>query len=438
MRTLWDLPRRFGRVTSAGTYVPQIDGIRFVMMLPVLFYHAALRGARITPDPLANEILTVTWLPFAGYGVSVFFFVSGFIIAYPFMSQRPPRLAKYYTRRLLRIEPPYVVTMIGCFIILSMIGAPSSAPTFYYTDASLWQSLLASLTYTHGLIYGHSSKLNPPTWSLEREMQFYMLAPFLVYAYMATKNRRVRMWFGAVIFVALLVLGEVIRASLPYEHVLRHTGLVESYGFWLGIMTCDYTMHARTLHQPADRLYDWAFVLGYIGLVIGGVFDPRIEHLSDADHTLGALAGIANSSFRAVFMLMVFAGAVRGTTTRTMLAWPWVTLIGGACYSIYLAHLPIMHLGAEIIQHVVHPTSLVFSTILCWAVLVPAAVAFGLLFYACVEHPCMRPDWPGDLMRAIRAWRGGTISRAPANPSPSPEPVPVVVQPGSSFPEPAS
>lgn len=436
MMMLSDLPRRLGRVTSAGNYVPQLDGIRFVMMLPVLFYHAALRGARITPDPLANETLTVTWLPFAGYGVSVFFLVSGFIIAYPFMSQRPPRLASYYKRRMLRIEPPYVVTMIGCFIILSVVSVPSGAPTFYYTDAPLWQSLLASLTYTHGLIYGYSPKLNPPTWSLEREMQFYMLAPFLVYAYMAIKNRRVRMWFGGIICVALLILGEVIRAGLPYEHVLRHTGLAESYGFWLGIMTCDYTMHARTLQQPAHRSYDWAFVLGYIGLIIGGVFDPRVEFLSRADHTLGALAGIANSSLRAACMLMVFAGAIRGTTTRAMLALPWVTFIGGACYSIYLAHLPIMHLSSEVIEHVVHPTSLVFSTILCWAILVPTAVVLGLVFYACIERPCMRPDWPGDLMRTIRAWRNRAVLQAPARPSP--EPVPVVVQSGPSFSGPAS
>src|SRR5215470_3611838 len=94
-----DLPRRLGRVTSRGDYVPQIDGLRFLAILPVLFYHAGLRGARISPDPTVNEALMSAWLPMGGLGVSLFFFISGYIIAYPFLSGRAPRLADFYKRR---------------------------------------------------------------------------------------------------------------------------------------------------------------------------------------------------------------------------------------------------------------------------------------------------------------------------------------------------
>src|SRR5258708_25991447 len=106
-----DLPRRLGRLTSSGAYVPQIDGLRFLAILPVLFFHAGLRAARITPDPTVNEALMSAWLPMGGVGVSLFFFISGYIIAYPFLSNRPPRFADFYKRRLLRLGTPCLISI---------------------------------------------------------------------------------------------------------------------------------------------------------------------------------------------------------------------------------------------------------------------------------------------------------------------------------------
>jgi peptidoglycan/LPS O-acetylase OafA/YrhL len=415
-----DLPRRLGRVTSSGAYVPQIDGLRFLAILPVLFFHAGLRAARITPDPTVNETLMSAWLPMGGVGVSLFFFISGYIIAYPFLSNRAPRLADFYKRRLLRLEPPYIVAMLGCFLILSQY-TPTRAPNFDFTEAPLWQSLLASLTYTHGIIFGQNPKLNPPAWSLEREMQFYLLAPFLIYAYLQIKDRQARAWLGGAVCLALLVLGELIRNEFLLDHPLRHTLLVESYGFCLGILVCDYSVRAQPFQQVARRSYDFCLVLGYIGLLITGVLEPRIEIIGQSDPAFGIAAGIPNSLARAACIVLVFTGAARGLAGRTVLGSPWITLIGGACYSIYLVHLPLMHATAEIVARIIRPDSLVVSAILCWMVLIPASLAAGLIFYAWVERPCMRPNWPRDLARAIRAWQSGTPSPAPASPPRRPD-----------------
>lgn len=412
MFVLSDLPRRLGRVTSSGAYVPQIDGLRFLAILPVLFFHAGLRAARISPDPTANEPLMWTWLPMGGVGVSLFFFISGYIIAYPFLSNRAPPLADFYRRRLLRLEPPYIIAMLGCFLILSHY-TPAHAPNFDFTEAPLWQSLIASLTYTHGIIFGQNPKLNPPAWSLEREMQFYLLAPFLIYAYLKIKDRRARAWLGTVVCLALLILGEVIRNELVSQHPLRHTLLAESYGFCLGILVCDYSVRAQPFQQVARRSYDVCLILGYIGLLITGVLEPKIEVIGSSDPAFGIAAGISNSLARAACIVLVFAGAARGLAGRTLLGSPWITLIGGACYSIYLVHLPLMHAAAEMIAHVIRPESLVVSAILCWAILIPASLAAGLIFYTCVERPCMWPDWPRDLVRAITARKGGSASPAP-------------------------
>ncbi|MGP9814534.1 acyltransferase family protein [Rhodopseudomonas sp. NSM] len=434
MSLLSDLPQRLRRVTSGGAYVPQIDGLRFLSVMPILFFHSGLRAGRMSPDPAAGEALITAWFPFAGFAVTLFFFISGYIIAYPFLAGRPPKLSHFYKRRLLRLEPPYFVVMIGCFVILSLY-TPASAPNFTFTEAPLWQSLAASLTYSHGLIFGQSPRLNPPAWTLEREVQFYMMAPFLIMAYLSIKNRTLRLWFGGCALLALIVLGETLRHQLPFEHPARHTLFGESYGFILGVLVCDYSVAVRPFEQIPRRRYDVMLVVGYIGMMLTGTVELRNIQLGYSEPTLAIALGSLNAFARASCIFLVFLGAARGTTSRVLLASPWVALIGGACYSIYLLHLPLMHAMASVLERYLHPDSLLVATALCWAVLVPACIGIGLIFYALIERPCMRANWPSELASAARRlWASALrLGRKPAAApeaavsQPSPQPATIAV-----------
>ena len=398
---LLDLPRRFGRITSGGTYVPQIDGLRFLAIMPVLFFHSGLRGERFYPDITASEELVADWMPLGNLGVSLFFFISGYIISYPFLAARPPQLSSFYKRRLLRLEPPYIVVMLGCFAILSMGVSPINAPNFDFTNAPLWQSLLASLTYSHSFIFGDHPKLNPPTWSLEREVQFYLLAPFLLRGYLRIKSRDSRIYLGGILCLALLILGQTINGVFEWHHPLRHSLLAESYGFVLGVLVCDYSVAAQPFAQLARRRYDLGLAVGYAGLLLTGSVEAV---LSTGEGLFNTIFGIFNAILRAACILLVFIGASRGPMGRAVLGSPWIALVGGACYSIYLVHVPVMHVGATALAHVIRPTSLVEAWIVSWVVLIPLSVAAGMVFYVSVERPCMQPDWPRSLFRASKAW----------------------------------
>ena len=59
-----------------------------------------------------------------GNGVAIFFMISGFILSLPFATlhfdkttdKKPLNLKRYYLRRLVRLEPPYLIALIIFFI----------------------------------------------------------------------------------------------------------------------------------------------------------------------------------------------------------------------------------------------------------------------------------------------------------------------------------
>src|SRR5690606_36656693 len=117
-----------------------------------------------------------SWLIDGRKGVDLFFVISGFILALPFArsylkGDRPPSLRRYFRRRLTRLEPPYIAAMLVMFLIFPILTSMDYPFAF--------RSLMASTFYSHVFFYAVSSYLLSVVWSLELEVHFYLLAPFL-------------------------------------------------------------------------------------------------------------------------------------------------------------------------------------------------------------------------------------------------------------------
>src|SRR5215475_15059043 len=181
------LARKLSRVTSSGELIPEIDGLRFIAISAVVFHH--LFSMYLSNSGRSPEVRSpAEWFAAAGqswlvlpaycghFGVNLFFVISGFILALPFAKrafkeQAAPDLKSYYLRRVTRIEPPYLLSLIAIFLIhwKQWGEGPRVVP-----------NLIASLFYSHGLVYGRESAINGVAWSLEIEIQFYLLTPLLV------------------------------------------------------------------------------------------------------------------------------------------------------------------------------------------------------------------------------------------------------------------
>src|SRR2546422_1804855 len=103
------------RIITRGTYVPSVDGIRFIAILLVLVGHAFSRVIRRSGDvypQIANSHYFSFWDQ-GRTGVAVFFGLSGYIL-YAGLARALGKdgkyqagyVKKYFARRISRIEPP--------------------------------------------------------------------------------------------------------------------------------------------------------------------------------------------------------------------------------------------------------------------------------------------------------------------------------------------
>jgi peptidoglycan/LPS O-acetylase OafA/YrhL len=147
----------FRRITTTGAFIPEIDGLRFIAVISVVFLHCyaeVLRRMAMGAIPGQNGSGSAT-LPMAvdkqqgllrllghgGNGIVVFFSISGFILAWPFARQylqggRVVDLRFYFLPRLTRLEPPYIVwLLIRCVLLLashnSLLAGPLDCQHLY-------------------------------------------------------------------------------------------------------------------------------------------------------------------------------------------------------------------------------------------------------------------------------------------------------------------
>jgi peptidoglycan/LPS O-acetylase OafA/YrhL len=363
------------RETSSGRFIPEMDGLRFAAIGMVILFH--LNGYLTAKSPFYRAAPpTSDWLAQAAMvgfrGVELFFVISGFILGLPFAAHylkgaAPVSLRKYYLRRLTRLEPPYILAL---FVLLILAVGIEGAP-----PASFYPHLAASLFYLHSLIYGSFSPAMGVAWSLEIEVQFYLLVPFLTLLFTIRSRRLRRSAIVALILAALsgqaLFLHQNPRASLS---ILAYVQF-----FLVGFLLADIFL--ATWGEVPRRNLAWDFVaLAGWPLLFVILHSPVLAHW-----------------LFPAWVFLLYVAAFRGRLVNGFFSNRWIIAIGGMCYSIYLLHY-------EVISAVGRLTRRLGETAPYWIylsvqlVLVGAAIVIicGAYFVA-IEKPCMRRDWPRRL-----------------------------------------
>jgi peptidoglycan/LPS O-acetylase OafA/YrhL len=217
------------------SYIPQIDGLRALAILGVLFFHLDL------------PYCSLGWA-----GVELFFVLSGFLITRILLTTRlrPGYFSSFYVRRSLRIFPIYYVVIVGYALLGS--GQYHHGVIPYY------------LTYTQTITQLRESFRDAPmlghTWTLAIEEQFYLIWPMVI---LLVKGRRL------LVILSAMFLGSIVARYALQGHLSPF--LVDG---WIGVQLDTFALGAllaySSINYSPAQVQRWssgAFVAGSAAIV---------------------------------------------------------------------------------------------------------------------------------------------------------------------------
>ena len=343
-------------------------------------------------SPVATNGL-VNWVFLAGCnGVELFFVISGFILALPFarqnISQREPvQLKAYYLRRLTRLEPPYLIQLLFMLVLtwLFLRHEPRHVELYHQPDwlAHTLRHLGVSLFYGSGLIYHSYPQPNIVLWSLEYEVQFYLLAPLLALVFLLRPAPARRL-----ALIALMLLPKALAPLMVTVPWLGWTLLGKLEFFMAGFLLCDLYLEGYVRTARPNFLWDLVFVAA-VSLVV-------CLH--------GLWFGYAILPWLA---LLACVSAFRGKLMDWLLSRPLLTVIGGMCYTIYMYHWfmisGLIRVTQRLFTHIFWLDLLIQFVLMSVVIIAICAVPFALF-----ERPFMQRDWP----QKFRDWLTGKKRQA--------------------------
>lgn len=291
-------------------YRVEIDGLRALAVLPVLFFHAGFE-----------------FIPGGFFGVDVFFVISGYLITSIIKADIEKdrfSLLLFYERRARRILPALFFVTFSSFILGWHIMLPDEFTAFshsliavnlFYSNIYFWQITADYFSPTTEILpLLHS-------WSLSVEEQFYILFPLLLLV-----TRRVR-WGVKVGLIGSLSLFSfaLTQANLSADpNASFYLTPTRAWELGLGALIPFISTNVRPLFKE---------YLGAIGLLALLASFLLFQH--DMRHpgfiTLLPVLGTV--------LIIVFTDG--GTMAGRLLSWKPLVGTGLISYSLYLWHQPL-------------------------------------------------------------------------------------------------
>jgi peptidoglycan/LPS O-acetylase OafA/YrhL len=409
----------FKTMPTSGRRLAGIEGLRAAAALSVMIGHFNLH---LVPGDLLPSILH-RLLNAAGQGLTLFFVLSGFLLFGPFLTAAergtPFNVSQYFTNRILRIYPAYVVIFA---IVAFGLGLAYTHPALV-SDAGVegTADILGRITdpgiIAANLLLAHT--LTPWTiktglgvsWSLTTEVCFYLVLPLLAFGAVRLSQRLGLQRATMLVSFGMIVLGLVCRAVGAAQ--VHGDPATEFYLQWGGNWLAVYL---RSILCQAD--------LFGVGMLAAVVFHAGTEATGDTTRRsmrlalwCAAAAGLVLTRadrdfgfavFFAALLLVVTSITAKGGTNRlaAILEWGPIRWLGTISYSFYLWHLPVIwgvykwYLQG---RHAGTHADIAFS----FALAIATTAALSTLTYLAIERPALRlKSKPyGRRLRSLLSWR---------------------------------
>ena len=298
---------------STFSYRPDIQGLRAVAVLVVVLFH-----------------LNPKWLPGGFVGVDVFLAISGYLVTCILLEKKAQpdyclvgTLRYFYLGRLKRIAPAYFTMLVMVSLLASALFLPQDLAIYEQgLNQAAWFNS-NSYFARFGDYFAPTSYEQPllHTWSLAIEIQFYLLAPFLVLLLPA----KVLQWLLAALLIGLTALAEYRLRILGIQQETYYSLYARLPAFFAGALVA-------LLLRTAKGGKSWFGSLGLSLVLASAVAQPL----------LGPFPGII-ALLPVVGAALILVQPANGLLGQLLVSNPMVCL-GKLSYSLYLWHWPVLAL----------------------------------------------------------------------------------------------
>lgn len=293
-------------------YRKELDGIRALAVVAVIFYHAELmiEGIRV--------------LPGGYFGVDVFFVLSGYLITGMLTATQSFSVQRFFVSRFNRIYPMLLVMLMvaSCYAYFFLMPAELEV----YSNELV--SAIGSYSNFHFMsedsYVSDVNKLKPliHTWSLGVEWQFYLVFPFFILLLSKLLPR-------------YRVEGVLLAAALSLLYCINLSDGNLQRSFYLPFSRC-WELLAGALvcllgsRKPVSNTIGYVLPLVGLSLMIVPMFIFDDQQVHPGYITLLPVAGCC---------LFVMYGRQNAHLTK-LLSLPPFAFLGLISYSLYLWHQP--------------------------------------------------------------------------------------------------
>jgi peptidoglycan/LPS O-acetylase OafA/YrhL len=157
-------------------YFSGLNGLRAIAALSVVVHHITLALKEFNLDPYIFGAIkdgSPRGLSLGGFGVTIFFVLSGFLITYLLQTEKELsdiNIKKFYIRRILRIWPLYYLYLAIAVIVIIIFGFNLNLKSLF-----LYIFYAANIPF----ILGKDLPFLAHYWSLGVEEQFYLFWPWV-------------------------------------------------------------------------------------------------------------------------------------------------------------------------------------------------------------------------------------------------------------------
>ncbi|MEO6542079.1 MAG: acyltransferase [Ferruginibacter sp.] len=349
-------------------FFPGLNGLRALAALSVVVFHLTRDFAEFNLSPYIFGTLpdgSPKGFAMAGYGVTIFFSLSGFLITYLLLAEKQKQeinIKNFYFRRILRIWPLYYLYLAVVLVVIFYFGLRFSGSVLlaYIFFAANFPFILENIP--------HIAETTLPFlrhyWSLGVEEQYYLFWPWVV---KKIKNRLSLFVISFIIVFNILKLA--FHLFMQQSIVAACFNVIRFDCMLIGSLGAIFyftkqPLFLKIFSSKITQAFAWLIVL----LLLLNVFH---------------VASIIDHEIVSVVTVMLIIGQITVKNRLINLDNRVCDFLGKISYGMYVIHPLIIFFAAKLLKETGLPAALKYS--LVYAVVTGATILISWVSYEYFE-----------------------------------------------------